>query len=85
MLGGHDAGRADVDHDKPNEQWQPVFEERLHPEVRRLKLEISTETPNIQHRTPNVQWQKEIRYRGSELRIGRSRVDIRRLPDHVPE
>ena len=37
-------------------------------------------TPNIHHRTLNVQWQKEIRHRSSELRIGRWTMDIGRLP-----
>src|SRR4029077_31618 len=80
VLGGHNVGRADEDHAEPNQQRQPIFEERFHPEVRRLKSEINTETPNIQHRTLNVQWQKEIRHRGSELRIGRWTMDIGRLP-----
>src|SRR5438874_5267791 len=80
VFGGHDTGRADEDHAEPNRQRQPIFEERFHPEVRCLKSEISTETPNIQHRTLNVQWQKEIRHRSSELRIGRWTMDIGRLP-----
>ena len=75
MLGGHDAGRAEEDHGKPNQQWQPVFKKRFHPEVRRLKSELSTETVKIQHRRLNVQWQNEIRC-SSELRIGRQRVHI---------
>jgi hypothetical protein len=53
--------RADEDHAEPNQQWQPVFEERFHPKLRGLKSEISTDAPNIQHRTHNVQWQKEVR------------------------
>src|SRR5882757_1127124 len=80
VLAGHDAGRADEDHAEPNQQRQPIFEERFHPEVRCLQSEISTETPNIQHRTLNVQWQKEIRHRSSELRIGRWTAEIGRLP-----
>jgi hypothetical protein len=80
VLSGCDIGRADEDHAEPNQQWQPVFEERFHPKVTRLKSEVSTETPNIQHRTANVQWQKDIRDRNSELRIGRWRMDIGRLP-----
>ena len=75
MLGGHDAGRAEEDHAKPNQQWQPIFEKRFHPEVRRLKSEISTEAVNIQHRRLNVQWQKEIPF-SSELRIGRQTMNI---------
>lgn len=59
VLGGHYIGGADEDYAQPNEQRQPIFEERFHPEVRRPKSEISTETPNIQHRTLNVQWQKD--------------------------
>src|SRR4029450_332557 len=70
---------------QPNQQRQPVFKERFHPEIRRLKSEISTETPNIQHRTLNVQYQKEIRHRSSELRIGRWTTDVGRLRDHVAE
>jgi len=47
--------RSHQSHRQPNHQRQPIFQERFHPEVRRLKSEISTETPNIQHWTPNVQ------------------------------
>jgi mannose-6-phosphate isomerase len=80
VLGGHNAGRADEHYGEPNQQRQPIVEEKFHPEVRRLKSQTSAETPNIQHRRLNVQWQKEIRHRGSELRIGRWRMNIGRLP-----
>jgi mannose-6-phosphate isomerase len=73
LLSRHHVRRTDESHDKPSQHRQPVFKKRFHPE-------ISTETPNIQHRTPNVQWQKGIRDRSYELRIGRWRMDIGRLP-----
>jgi len=56
MLRRHEIGRPDEDHTAPNQQWQPVFEETFHPEVRRLKSENSTETPNIEHPILNVQY-----------------------------
>ena len=51
VLRRHEIGRADEDHTEPNRQRQPIFEEKFHPEVKRLKSEISTErgTSNIPH------------------------------------
>src|SRR6476660_4948880 len=73
LLDRHHIRRTDKSHHKPTKHWQPVFKKRFHPE-------ISTETPNIQHRALNVQWEKEIRHRSSQLRIGRWTMDIGRLP-----
>jgi len=44
VLGGHDARRADEDHAKPNQQWQPIFDKLSHSLVGRL-----CRTPIKQH------------------------------------
>ena len=50
MLGGHGAARVDKDHAEPNQHGQPVFEERFHPQIRRLKS-----ARNAKHPTSNTE------------------------------